>query len=133
MEKEWDRLTELNQYIIKFISKEILKIKTEFADSRQFAKESQKHEKLLSLVKNTGADFYLSGPAAKDYIISEDYKKANIQLAWKNYSGYPEYKQFNYEFNHNVSILDLLFHTGDDAPYYIWGWRTETDKSYYLD
>jgi hypothetical protein len=22
-----------------------------------------------------------------------------------------------------VSILDLLFHTGDEAPSFIWGWR----------
>jgi hypothetical protein len=22
-----------------------------------------------------------------------------------------------------VSVLDLLFNTGPDAPWYIWGWR----------
>ena len=46
---------------------------------------------------------------------------------------YPEYKQFDYNFNHNVSILDLLFHTGDDASYYIWGWRKENDSPYLMD
>ena len=133
LEKQWDYLYELDRFLITQISKEFLGCSTSFGDSRDYNPKGSKHEKLLNLLINCGADLYVSGPAAKDYIISEDYKKANIQLAWKNYNGYPEYKQFNYEFNHNVSILDLLFHTGDDAPYYIWGWRTETDKSYYLD
>ncbi len=30
-------------------------------------------------------------------------------------------------FEHGVSVLDLLFNTGDKAPYYIWGWREETE------
>ena len=68
----------------------------------------------------------MSGPAAKDYIIPEMYSAQNIKVVWKNYNGYPEYPQLHGEFNHYVSILDLLFHTGNDAPYYIWGWREES-------
>ncbi len=122
IEKEWEYLYELNRYMIQKIS-DFLGINTKFADSRDFMSHGVKHEKLLSLVKSTQADLYLSGPAAKDYIIEEDYKKANIKLIWKDYSGYPEYKQLHEPFCHNVTILDLLFNTGDDAPYYIWGWR----------
>ena len=84
-----------------------------------------KHEKLLSRLKSAGADVYISGPAAKDYIIKKDYDNEGIELIWKDYSGYPEYPQGNDTFFPNVSILDLLCNVGKDAPYYIWGWRSE--------
>lgn len=74
-----------------------------------------------------GVSVYESGPAAKDYIIPEDYKIHNIEIRWKSYDNYPEYPQFSDSFSHYVSILDLLFNTGTKAPYYIWGWR---EKSY---
>lgn len=133
LEKQWDYLYELDRFIITKISKDFLGCNTVFGDSRDYNPQGSKHEKLLNLLVNCEADLYVSGPAAKDYIISKDYEKAGIKLAWKNYEGYPNYKQFDYEFNHYVSILDLLFHTGDEAPYYIWGWRKEGDSPYIMD
>jgi len=103
----------------------ILGIKTEFRNSREFRSTGAKHEKLLSLLKEAGAGYYLSGPAAKDYIVVEDYKKAGIELAWKSYDGYPTYRQRYDPYISTVSIIDLLFNTGNDAPYYIWGWRED--------
>ncbi|WP_130861663.1 WbqC family protein [Bacilliculturomica massiliensis] len=130
LEKKWGNLSQMNQYIIKYISKEFLSIETEFSDSRSFGHiEGKKHTKLLNLVKATGAQEYLSGPAAQNYIIEKDYTEAGIKLSWKDYSNYPEYDQVYPPFTHNVSILDLLFHTGEEAPYYIWGWREEKMKS----
>jgi hypothetical protein len=122
-EKEWDYLYELNRYLIVHISREYLGITTEFADSKSFFSEGTKAEKLLSLIKNTGADYYLSGPAAKDYISEEDFARIGVELAWKDYSGYPQYPQSYGSFEHGVSILDLLFHVGEAAPDYIWEWR----------
>jgi hypothetical protein len=123
LEKEWEYLYELNRYLIVEISRRFLNIKTAFADSRDFGKTGKKHEQMLSLLKSAGAGLYVSGPAAKDYIVAEDYRAAGIELVWKDYSGYPEYPQPHAPFAHNVSIIDLLFNTGSDAPYYIWGWR----------
>ena len=36
-----------------------------------------------------------------------------------DYSGYPEYDQPYPPFDHNVSILDLLFCAGERAPQYM--------------
>ena len=125
IEKQWQYLYELNRYLIEHIAHDFLNIKTKFTDSRDYPTHGVKHEKLLSLVKAANADLYLSGPAAKDYIIAEDYEKAGIQLVWKDYNNYPEYPELSKEFTHNVSILDLLFNVGKDAPYYIWEWRND--------
>ena len=119
--KTWPNLSELNRYLIIHISRDFLGIKTEFKDSRDFYSEGTGHEKLLSLLKSAGAIYYLSGPAAKSYIHADDYEKAGIELHWKDYSSYPEYPQLHEPFCHNVTILDLLFNTGEEAPKYIWG------------
>ncbi|MBO6303738.1 MAG: WbqC family protein [Selenomonadaceae bacterium] len=123
MEKEWQYLYELNRYLIEHISRDFLSCKTKFADSRDFPTHGVKHERLLSLAQAAGADVYVSGPAAKDYIVADDYERAGIELVWKDYAGYPSYSQSGDDFLHEVSILDLLFHKGKEASHYIWGWR----------
>lgn len=114
-------LTELNKHMTVAIAREFLGLQTEFADSRDFGASGRKLERLVDLVKKTGAAAYLSGPAAKDYIDPARFAEVGVKLLWKDYSGYPEYPQFHSPFTHQVSILDLLFHVGPDAPNYIWG------------
>ncbi|HEY4582183.1 MAG TPA: WbqC family protein [Lysobacter sp.] len=121
--RTWTSLSELNQYLITTISRELLGIGTRFLDSRKFNAQGQKLDRLLDLIGQTGAGTYLSGPAAKDYIDPARFEALGVELVYKDYSGYPEYPQLHPPFEHAVSILDLLFHTGDDAPHYIWGWR----------
>ena len=125
MEREWQYLYELNRYLIEKISQDYLGIKTKFSDSRDYQSHGKKNEKLLSLLQSANTNIYVSGPAAKDYIIPELYDSAGIKIVWKDYDGYPIYNQNSQEFAHYVSILDLLFNTGKDSPYYIWGWREE--------
>jgi hypothetical protein len=128
LEREWEYLYKFNRYLIKRISRDFLGIQTEFADSRDFESHGAKNEKLISLLVSAGAGQYVSGPAAKAYIFEPDYEKAGIELIWKDYSGYPIYKPSQEPLSHHLSVLDVLFNTGDDAPYYIWGWRKEQSK-----
>lgn len=121
-------LSMLNQYLIRTISTEFLGIETTFGDSREYELSGQKLERLLELVTKAGADSYVSGPAAKEYIDPQRFADAGIDLVWKDYSGYPEYPQRFPPFEHGVSILDLLFNVGPDAPWYIWGWREDGSR-----
>lgn len=121
--RRWYNLSEMNQYLIRQVAVAFLGIRTKFRDSREFKLSGQKQERLLELVTRAGAERYVSGPAAKSYIEPERFAAANIDLVWKDYSGYPEYPQRFPPFEHGVSILDLLFNVGPDAPWYIWGWR----------
>ena len=104
-------------------------IDTKFTDSREYRPSGHKLERLLDLVTKAGADRYVSGPSAKDYIDPARFADAGIELAWKDYSGYPEYRQRFPPFEHAVSILDLIFNAGPDAPWYIWGWRGHAAKA----
>jgi len=126
--KKWSNLSELNQYLIRTISRDILCIQTEFKDSREYTLSGKKLDRLLELVIKTNAERYISGPSAKDYIDPSYFHNAGIKLIWKDYYGYPEYLQRYQPFEHRVSILDLLFNVGPDASWYIWGWRKGISK-----
>lgn len=119
----WTSLSNLNQFLTRRIAEDFLGIETKFEDSRRYAAQGAKQERLLEILGKAGATRYVSGPAAKNYIDPERFEVAGIELIWKDYAGYPEYPQLHPPFEHTVSILDLLFHTGPRAPWYIWGRR----------
>lgn len=98
---------------------EFLGIKTKISYDRDYGLIDGKTERLVDLVQKAGGDYYLSGPAAKDYIVEDLFKQAGIELAWMDYSGYREYPQLYPPFEHGVSILDLIFNTGKDSIDYI--------------
>jgi hypothetical protein len=123
LERSWSNLSELNQFLIKEISKEFLGSKTEFKDSRDFFLTTKKLDRLIELLVKAEADLYITGPSAKGYIVEDEFSRVGIQLVYKEYSGYPEYPQQFPPFEHAVSIIDLLFNCGPAAPDYIWGWR----------
>lgn len=118
-------LSELNRHLITSISTRVLGIGTRFRDSREFhVRDRGKQERLLEILEQTGAGVYVSGPAAKAFLDPRRFAAHGIEVIWKDYGGYPEYEQLYPPFRHDVTILDLLFHVGERAPYYIWGWRS---------
>ncbi len=121
--REWEYLSDLNQTFIRDVSRNVLGFGTEFGDSRDYGLSGAKGDRVLDLLKQTGATHYLSGPAAKSYIDESAFEREGIALEWMDYSGYPEYDQRFAPFSHNVSIVDLIFCCGPDAPDYI---RRET-------
>jgi hypothetical protein len=123
LELNWHSLSELNQFIIKEISKQILGITTKFEDSRDYYAVGTKQDRLMDILIKTNADEYISGPAAKDYIIEDRFIEAGIKLIYKDYANYPVYNQLFPPFDPYVTILDLIFNTGKEAPFYIWGWK----------
>lgn len=121
--RSWSHLSDLNHFLIRTIATELLQSRTAFADSRAYAARGEKLDRLLDLLVKAGATSYLSGPSARAYIEPARFAEIGIELQWKSYAGYPEYRQRFPPFEHAVSILDLLFNVGPDAPAYIWGWR----------
>ena len=121
-EQPHENLSEFNRETTSKIC-DTLGIGTELVSSMDLATNGSKTDRLISICREVGATSYLSGPAARSYIDEEKFEDAGIDLVWKDYSGYPEYPQSYPPFEAQVSILDLLFNCGPDAPYYVWGWR----------
>ncbi len=113
-----ESLSELNRAFIEVIC-DILGIKTKIIDSRTLNLKGDKQERLIQACLRLGADTYLSGPAAKDYIVPSGFTEHDLELKWMEYSNYKEYRQLYPPFEHGVTVLDLIFNEGPEAKYYL--------------
>jgi WbqC-like protein len=116
-------LSGLNRFIIKMIS-DYLGIKTKFVNSSELEPRGDRVERLINILKALGADEYLSGPAAKDYLAGNEhlFEENNIILKYKDYSGYKPYRQLAEPFEHYVSIFDMIANIErDEIKTHIWG------------
>ncbi|PKH15765.1 hypothetical protein BI292_19805 [Pseudomonas sp. 43NM1] len=111
----YTHLSSLNRAFLESVCT-YLGIKTVISDSSDYTLSDGKTERLANLCVQAGATEYISGPAARDYVEAGVFSELGIELSWFDYSGYPEYPQLWGDFSHNVTILDVLFNCGKDAP-----------------
>jgi WbqC-like protein family len=109
------RLSPVNRAFIGAICG-FLEIETALSWSTEYEAKGTKTDRLVSLCVAAGATAYLSGPSAREYMDESLFDAAGIELEYMDYSGYPEYPQLHPPFEHEVTILDLLFNTGPEAP-----------------
>jgi hypothetical protein len=112
------RLSDVNFHFLGAICR-LLGISTRLTWSMDYSVGDGRTERLVSLCRQAGASEYISGPSAKDYVEVEQFENAGIRLTWMDYSGYPQYRQLSPPFEHSVSVLDLIFNTGDEARAYL--------------
>ena len=124
--RSWESLSALNQFMIRTIAGDLLGIRTQILDSRDYNLEGKGSDRLLMLLKKMGATDYISGPSAQRYLDAEAYARHGIRVHWKDYSHYPEYPQLHGAYAPDLSIVDLLLNCGDDAARYIWGGGAQT-------
>ncbi|MGZ3707857.1 MAG: WbqC family protein [Bdellovibrionota bacterium] len=108
-------LSQINFRAMKTICP-LLSIPTKITWSSDYRLAEGKTEKLLEICVQAEASEYLSGPSAQGYLEEQKFLDAKIAVSWANYSGYPEYSQLFPPFTHEVSVLDLLFNQGPEAP-----------------
>lgn len=97
----------------------LLGISTRVTSSSQYEATGRSTERIVRLCAAAGATTYLSGPSARAYLDTSFFDRAGVSLRYMDYSGYPEYEQLYPPFEHAVSAIDLLVHTGADAPKYL--------------
>lgn len=118
LQRNYSHLSDLNMVMLEAVCR-FLNIDTRISNSSEYTIIEGKSERLVNLCEQVGAEEYVSGPAARDYLDSSPFFKKGISITWFDYSNYPVYPQLWSEFTHEVSILDLLFNCGKDAPRYM--------------
>jgi WbqC-like protein len=98
---------------------DLLGIRTRLTWSTDYEAEATRSARLVSLCRAAGATSYLSGPAARAYLDESLFEQGGIEVRYMDYSGYPEYEQLHPPFEHAVSIIDLLVHTGPQSSRYL--------------
>ncbi len=79
--------------------------------SSELAIDGGKSERLLNLCRHFGADRYLSGNAAQDYLDVDLFQAAGVAVEWQDYTA-PVYPQQHGEFVPYLSVLDLILNVG---------------------
>ena len=116
------RLSEANRVFLAEVSK-MLDIRARFIEVESIMDDAE-HDRLdptarlVEICRRIGADSYLSGPAARNYLDEEAFQAESIRVEWFDYDNYPAYQQLHGEFDHAVSILDLLLMVGPSARDY---------------
>lgn len=111
-------LSDLNRELIGIIC-HYLGIDTKVTTSMEYTLIDGKTERLADLTVQASGTEYVSGPAAKNYIDARVFEEKGLNLTWFEYGDYPEYFQLWGDFEHGVTIFDLLFNCGRDAPRYM--------------
>ena len=118
VDRRFERLSDANRAFLEVIA-DWLGIATRISWSTDYETTGTRGERILELCRAAGASDYVSGPAAESYLDEAVFEAAGIRVLWMDYTGYPEYPQPAAPFEHGVTILDLLFATGDEAPAYM--------------
>jgi len=82
-------------------------------------------DRVAALVAAVGGSEYVSGPRARAYLRLEPFHVRGVTVSYIDYDGYPEYHQLHGPFEHQVSVLDLLFNEGPDAWRYMKSFTAE--------
>jgi len=112
------RLSRINERFLRGVCR-LLGIETTISRCEDYALSEGKSQRLIDLCLQTGADHYYTGPAARDYLDVDAFRKNGIAVHWLSFDGYPKYPQGADSFDHHVSIVDLMFNVGDQAAHYM--------------
>ena len=109
--REFEKLIDINMESIRVLC-EIFGINTPIYFSSEFNIKKTKTERLVALCKELGAEFYLSGQGAKDYLDVELFRKEKIEVIWQEFT-HPEYPQLWGDFIPNLSAIDAVLNLGE--------------------
>jgi len=118
LEEEHDNLSALNRRLLEAVC-DYLGIKTRLTNSWDYQLVEGKTERLVGLCQQAAATEYVSGPAARSYVDEGVFEDSGIRVTWFDYDGYRDYSQLWGAFEGGVTILDLLFNVGTEAPNYL--------------
>ena len=115
--REWEKLADLNIYIINFL-KEILGMERKTYLSSELGVNTTGTQRLVDICKALKADTYLSGAGGRDYLEEDIFKKNSIKLTYQNFD-HPVYGQLymkdTKDFVPYLSVIDLIFNHGPDS------------------
>ena len=108
--KEYEKLIDINMGSIRMLLK-LFDIDVKIIFASNLGINSKSNERLAEILKNVGADRYLSGLGAKNYYDPLPFNRYGIKVIWQEFS-HPVYPQLHGTFMPYLSSIDLLFNCG---------------------
>lgn len=111
--QDWELLADFNIAFIRLCN-EFLDIQTPLFIASELGISGNSTGFILDICKKTGADAYMHGKHAYDYVDFELLEREGITSVIQDYNAV-EYKQMVGDFEPNLSILDILFNCGAES------------------
>lgn len=119
--RPWERLFDLN-YALLEAACDLLGLQRDIRLSSQMGIPGDKTERLVAICRALGADRYLTGAAAKDYLDERQFAENGIQVEYHRYR-HPVYQQLHGAFVPYLSVVDVLMNHGRES------WKILVDQA----
>lgn len=111
--RPWHSLVELNSYMLRWFL-DTLGIRVPVRSAGEWQFRGEKSDLVLDMCRQVGARQYIFGAQGRDYADVSAFRAAGIRVHFQDYR-HPEYPQLHGPFLSHLSIVDLLFHCGDES------------------
>ncbi len=111
--REWEMLTDVNIEAVRYLSR-VLGIQTETVIGSHMDLSDDQTGRLVDMCLQLGADTYLAGAGAVDYMDVRKFEEAGIEVIFQDFR-HPQYRQLFGEFEPYMSAVDLIFNCGDKS------------------
>lgn len=111
--REWARLLDLNRAVLETLCA-LLGLDRPIKLSSELDVPGQKTERLVAICRALGADRYLTGDAASEYLDETQFAANGIRVEYHHYR-HPVYAQLHGEFVPYLSVVDLLMNHGRES------------------
>jgi hypothetical protein len=122
LSRPWTHIVDLDLAVIDLMAG-WLNATPVVARASQLGIGGEQSERLINLCVHFGADRYLSGSAAREYLDVAAFEKRGIEVVWQDYR-HPVYPQQYEPFVPYLSAIDLLLNCGDDSAAILKGEQT---------
>jgi hypothetical protein len=111
--RRWELLVDLNEFMLKGLI-EILGIKVPVKSAGDWNFKGEKSGLVLDMCRQVGATSYIFGTQGREYADQVSFHAAGIKIYFQDYL-HPTYNQLHGDFVSHLSIVDLLFNSGDES------------------
>ncbi len=113
LHRPWIYLLDLNRAVLAILCS-LLGLERPILLSSEMDVPGQKTGRLVAICRALGADRYLTGDAASDYLDQTQFTANGIDVEYHHYR-HPVYSQLNGDFMPYLSVVDLLMNHGRES------------------
>jgi len=113
LERPWLRLVDLDLAVVDLLA-QWLGLRPRIERSSELAIPGERSERLVNICRHFGANVYLSGDAAQDYLDVALFERSGIDVQWQRFA-HPVYPQLHGPFVPYLSAIDLVLNCGAAA------------------
>ena len=113
LNRPWTRLVDLDLAVVSLMAG-WLKLPAPVLRASELGIGGTQSERLINMCLHVGANRYLSGNAASDYLDVAAFNARGVEVQWQDYQ-HPIYPQQHEPFVPYLSAIDLLLNCGDDS------------------